>query len=168
MDQQTLLVIMAIFVAIAGIALTIQAALLFGIYKASRSVQETVTRLTPKMESLMETSRVTLEDSRAKIFEITAKANTILDQTNKQLARVDSLMSDATERTHRQLARAEMLVDDTLGRAQQTVNLVHGGVMRPLREINGVAAGLKAAIQFLTKGMRPSPERLTADEEMFI
>jgi hypothetical protein len=46
--------------------------------------------------------------------------------------------------------------------------LVHTGVMRPLREITGVAAGLKATIQFLMKGVRPSPDRLTVDEEMFI
>ena len=168
MDQQTLLEIMAVFVMVAAIALVIQAAFLFGIYKASRTMQESIVKMSPKLEALMESSRVTLDDSRAKIAEITGKANTILDQTQRQLARVDALMSDAQERGHRQLARAEMLVDDTLGRAHQTVTMLHGGVLKPLREINGVAAGLKAAIQYLSRANKPTPDRLTVDEEMFI
>ena len=168
MDQQTLLTIMAWFVGIAAVALVVQAGMLFAIYRTSQKMAETADRLTPKMETLMESSRQTLDESRVQIAEITSKANKILDQTQTQLARVDALMSDATERGHRQLARAEMLVDDTLGRAHQTITLVHGSVMRPLREIAGVAAGLKAAIQFLSRSGRTTPERLTVDEEMFI
>jgi hypothetical protein len=39
--------------------------------------------------------------------------------------------------------------------------------MRPIRGINGLAAGVGAAIQFLLRG-RPRPDRVTVDEEMFI
>jgi hypothetical protein len=46
--------------------------------------------------------------------------------------------------------------------------LVHSGLMAPLREINGIAAGLKAAIQHLIRTGRPAPDRLHVDEEMFI
>jgi len=189
MDQQTLLVIMAVFTGVAAIALLIQAGLLFGMYKAARTVQEQVTRLTPKVESLMpkieslvpkiealtpkieavmESSRATIDESRIQIKEITIKAQSIMDVAHTQLQRVDALLSDASERTSRQLAHAEVLVEDTLERAHQTVTMVHSGVLKPIREINGVAAGIRAAVQYLTKGMRPTPERLTVDEEMFI
>jgi ABC-type transporter Mla subunit MlaD len=168
MDEHLLLVIMAVFVAVAAVALVIQAGMLFGIYKASRSVQQNAERLTPKAEALMESSRVAINDSRAQIIEVTTKANEILDSARKQMARVDELMSDATARTHRQMEHAEMVLDDAMDRAQQTIASVQGGVMKPIREISAVAAGLRAALHFLMRGGRPSPDQVTVDEEMFI
>ena len=44
MDQQTLLTVMTAFVIIAAVALIIQAAMLAGIYKTSRGLQENVQR----------------------------------------------------------------------------------------------------------------------------
>jgi len=65
--------------------------------------------------------------------------------------------------------RAELVLDDTFGRVQSTVATVHGGVMRPLREISGVSAGIRAALNHLAKGAaRPAPAQATQDEEMFI
>lgn len=168
MDQQTLLIVMTAFVSVAALALLIQAGLLFGIYKSSRSLERNATRLMPKVEALVETSRVAVEDSRRQIVEITAKTSDILDTTRKQLARVDEVLEDATARARVQLDRAEMVLDDTMNRAQETVALVHGGVMKPLREIQGVAAGLRAAVNHMMRGRGPSPAHATADEEMFI
>ncbi len=39
-------------------------------------------------------------------------------------------------------------------RAQETVILVHRGIMKPLREIQGVATGVRTAINFLTRARR--------------
>jgi hypothetical protein len=39
--------------------------------------------------------------------------------------------------------------------------------MKPLREIQGVSAGVRAALNFLMRG-RNGPVHATADEEMFI
>jgi hypothetical protein len=168
MDQQALLIIMAVFVAVAAIALIIQAGMLFGIYKSSRVMQENVTRLLPKIEALTETSTSVLTESRVKIVEITSKTNEILDITRRQLERVDDIMQDATSRAKVQMDRAEMVVDDAMERAQETVALVHSGIMKPIREINGIAQGLKAALQFLARSNRPNPDEVTVDEEMFI
>jgi hypothetical protein len=46
--------------------------------------------------------------------------------------------------------------------------LVHSGVMRPLREIQGITAGVRAALAFLAKGGRANVNQITHDEEMFI
>jgi hypothetical protein len=45
---------------------------------------------------------------------------------------------------------------------------VHQGILTPIRGITGVAAGVRAALQFLMRGTRPSPDQVTVDEEMFI
>jgi F0F1-type ATP synthase membrane subunit b/b' len=167
MDQQTLLATMTAFVIIAAVALIIQAGFLFGIYKASRGMSDNVTRLLPKIESLIETSRQTIEDSRGQIAEITSKASDILETTRVQLRRIDEILEDASTRAKAQMERAEMILDDAMDRAQRTVALVEGGIVKPLREIQGVAAGIRTAFLFLMRG-RPNPSEATSDEEMFI
>jgi hypothetical protein len=64
--------------------------------------------------------------------------------------------------------RAEMVLDDTVSRVHESVSMVHQGINRPLREISGVATGLRAAIAYLVRGNRPTPAQVTQDEEMFI
>jgi hypothetical protein len=169
MDQQTLLVIMAVFVAVSAIALSIQAGLLFGIYKSSRSMERNAQRLLPKIEALVETSKIAIDDGRRQVAEISIRTTDILDLTKTQLARVDELMEDVTDRARIQMDRAELVLDDTMSRAQETVALVHGGIMKPLRQIQGIAAGLQAALNFLLRGRNgANPGAVHVDEEMFI
>jgi hypothetical protein len=106
--------------------------------------------------------------SRKQIEEITTKASEILDITRVQLDRIDGVLEDASVRVRNQMAHAEILIDDTMSRAQETVVTFHRGIMTPLREIQGVAAGVRTAIFYLMRGGRPNPAQATADEEMFI
>jgi len=167
MDQQTLLTVMTAFVIIAAVALIIQAAMLAGIYKSSRGLQQNVQRLMPKIESVLEVSRQTVEDSRKQIADITSKTSEILETTRKQMHRVDEFLEDATSRARVQMDRAEMVLDDAMVRTQRTVAVVEGGILKPIVQIQAVAAGLKTAITFLLRG-RPNPEDAHSDEEMFI
>jgi hypothetical protein len=66
------------------------------------------------------------------------------------------------------MERVEMVLDDTMSRAHETVATVHNGIMRPLRELNGIAIGIKTAFAFMARGNRPSVAQVTSDEEMFI
>ena len=168
MDQQALLIVMTVFVAVAAIALLIQAGMLFGVWKSAKAMEQQVAKLAPKVESLAETSRAAIDEGRASMKEITERTKEILDTTQRQLDRVDDVLEDAAARAKVQFDRAEMVMDDVMSRAQQTVAAVHGGVMKPIREINAVAAGIRAAIQYFMRGTRPNPDEVTADEEMFI
>jgi len=167
MDQTTLLYIMAGFTCIAALALVIQAFLLLGMYRATVSLSDRVQTLLPKVEALMDTSRVTLEESRATIAEIRQKSNLVLDTGHRQFVQLESIIADFAKRSTKQLAYAEAVVEDTLSRVEDTVSLVHKGVLKPIRSITGIAAGVGAAVQYLMR-RRPNPERATLDEEMFI
>ena len=168
MDQSQLLIVIAVFVFVAALAMCTQAFFLFGIFKAARALQEKAVPLVPKMDALVESSRVAIDDSRRQIHEITAKTSDILDVTRKQLARVDEVLEDASGRARVQFDRAEMVLDDAMIRTQEAVALVHSGIMKPLREIQGVTAGVRAALNFLMRGRHNGPVHATADEEMFI
>lgn len=167
MDQTTLLYIMAGFTFVAAVALVIQACLMFGMYKATTALSERVVTILPKVEALMDTSRVAIEESRLTIAEIRQKSNLILDTGHRQIKQLEGILSDAAARTTKQLAYAEAVVEDALTRIEETVQLVHKGVLKPIRGITGIAAGVSAALQYLMR-RRPNPERATLDEEMFI
>jgi hypothetical protein len=169
MDNQTIfLALIAVFVAISAAALIFQAAMLYGTYKASRELRDRIVPLTAKVEALVETSRSTIEEARVKIVDISAKTNQILDIAKRQMETAEVVLEDASLRTRRQLERAEMVVEDALTRAHETVGLVHQGILAPIRGISGIAAGVRAALHFLMRGARPSPDQVTVDEEMFI
>ncbi len=122
----------------------------------------------PKVEALVESTKGTVEQSRKQITEITTLANEILVSTKTQLAMVEDVVSEATARAKVQMERVELVLDDTINRAHETVATVHSGIMRPLRELNGIAAGVRTALAYLGRGNRPSVDQATSDEEMFI
>lgn len=168
-DQITILLwVIAAFVFISTVALCMQAGFLYGSYKAAKAMEQKVVPLVPKVESLVETARTTVEQSRKQIVDITTKTNEILDSTKRQLLKIEEVVSDGTTRAKAQMERVEMVLDDTMSRAHETVSVLHNGVMRPLREINGIVIGIKTAFQYLGRGNRPSVAQATSDEEMFI
>jgi biopolymer transport protein ExbB/TolQ len=168
MDQQTLLIVMTVFVIVSAIALLIQAGLLFAIFKSTRAVEQHAERLMPKVEALVETSRIAVEGSRREIAEVALRTNAVLDTTRRELERVDDFLGDVTDRARIQMDRAEMVLDDAMNRTQETVALVHSGVMKPLRQIEGITAGIQAALRYLMRGRGNHPPHATVDEEMFI
>lgn len=168
MDQTTLLYVMTAFVIIAAIALAIQAGMLVAVNKKTKELHDKIVPLVPQVESLVESTKMTVDLSKKQIAEISTRATAILDSTKNQLAMVEEVVTDVTARAKVQMDRVELVLDDTLSRAHETVALVHNGIIRPLREVSGVSAGIKAALSFLARGSRPSVDQATSDEEMFI
>lgn len=175
MDQQTLLIILTVFVALAALAMLIQMGTLIGLFLVAKKLQQQVTALMPQVNAVIGVSKKTadvtlrtVENVEKHIDKIGATSNAILDATKQQVAKIDGLLTDATSRAKVQLERAEMVLDDSMGRAQETVSIVQRSVLRPIREINGLVAGVRTTIAHLGRGGRPTVDHATADEEMFI
>jgi ABC-type transporter Mla subunit MlaD len=164
MNSDTTLLILTVFVAITAISFAAQAIAMMRLARTTREMKERVDAFLPKAEKLIQTAA----ESRTQIHEITTRANEILALTQTQLTRVDELMADATVRAKVQLDRAETVLENTMSRVNDTVNSVHGTILRPIREITGVAAGVKAAVGHLLKGAPANVAQVTTDEEMFI
>ena len=161
MEIQSLLYVMAA-------AVVLQACFLGVMALAAWKIKGQVDALTPKAQSLMATAEQTLADSKKRIDDITTKASEIMDSTKKQVQRSDEFLIDATSRARIQLDRIEMVLDDTISRAHETAVLLNQGVLRPVRELNGLVAGVRSALHYLVRGGRPSVAQATTDEEMFI
>ncbi len=159
---------MAGAVVVSAIALLLQLATLFGILRVVQTMRDRVLHMLPKVEGLVDASRVAVDESRAGIAEVREKSNEILDQTQKQLHQVEGFLAETTERTRKQLDHAEVVIQDALERVEETVALVHKGILKPVRGITGIVSAVRTVLQVLTRGDRPSPDRVTVDEEMFI
>lgn len=168
MDEHTLLILLTIFVALAALALLIQAGTLLGLFLVARKLQEKVTPLIPQIAGVVGVTKRTVEGVEKHIEKIGSSSEAILDVTKQQLAKVDDLLSDATTRAKVQMERAEMVLDDTMARVQHTVSFVQSGVLRPVREVHGIMAGIRTALAHLGRGGRPTVDHATSDEEMFI
>jgi hypothetical protein len=155
-------------VVVAAVAMIMQAVLLLGLYKTSKATRDQAALIAGYVESFVETAQRTLEQSRRQISDVATKTGEVLDLTHKQLVRIDGVLGEAASRARSQMDRVELILDDTLSRVQETTALLHRGILRPIREINGVAAGIQAALACLFRGQRLTVERATHDEEMFI
>lgn len=168
MNSDTTLILLTVFVAVTAISFAAQAIAMMRLAQTTKEMKDRVDSFLPKAEKLILTAESTLAESRAQINEITTRANEILALTQTQMTRVDVLMADASIRAKAQLDRAETVLENTMTRVNDTVNSVHGTILRPIREITGVAAGVKAAVGHLLKGAPANVAQVTTDEEMFI
>jgi hypothetical protein len=168
MDDHTLLIILTVLVAIVAVSFLAQAIALVGVLFVARDVRTKIMSVWPQIESIIGTSRRTFDLAEKQIASIGASGVAILEVTKQQLAKVDELLSDASTRAKVQMERAEMVMDDTMTKVQETVTVVQRGVLRPVREVHGILAGVRMAIAHLTRGSRPTVDHATSDEEMFI
>ena len=168
MNPDTTLILLTFFVAMTAVSFAAQAVAILRLAKTAKEMKERVDTFIPKAEKLIQTAESTIAETRTQITEITGKAHEILALTQTQLMRVDDLVADASARAKVQMDRVEIVLENTLTRVNDTVNSVHGTILRPIREITGVAAGVKAAVGHLLKGAPANVAQVTTDEEMFI
>jgi hypothetical protein len=168
MNGEALIYVMASAVVLGAVALILQALLLLGVYKASKATHEQVMGLSDRAVSFFETTGQSIELSRKQLAEVAVKTSEVLDLTQTQLVRIDDFLGEATLRARIQMDRVELVLDDTVAGLYAAATLLNKGILRPVREINAVAAGVQAALASLFRGQRLSVERATHDEEMFI
>src|SRR5438128_565836 len=142
--NENLLLLLTIFVGLSAVSLIAQMLVLIGLYSRFKALHEQITAFTPRAESLLQSATATLDQSRkqiteitGKITEITNKANAVLDSTRTQLGRVEDVLVEATTRAKSQIERVDMVLEDTITRVHETVAMLHNGVLKPLRELNG-------------------------------
>jgi hypothetical protein len=168
MSTEDLIPVMAGLVLVCAGALVMQALLLLALYRTSKASRDHIANLAGRADSLVQSIQSTLETTRRQVAEVSTKTSQVLDLTKTQLVRIDEVLGDATTRAKVQLDRVELILDDTISRVHATANAIQTGILRPLREMNGLAAGLRTMLSFLFHGRTISVERATHDEEMFI
>ncbi|HLK46679.1 MAG TPA: hypothetical protein VKT49_01015 [Bryobacteraceae bacterium] len=117
---------------------------------------------------LAKTDKIVAE-LQPRIKEISTEAAAIAKSSRRQVERIGELLEDAGSRAKERLEQIDHSVDNTVEHLEQAGDVMKRAVLRPVREVNGLAAGISAAVSTLVHGSRrPSVASATQDEEMFI
>jgi hypothetical protein len=109
-----------------------------------------------------------VEESRPRVAEISGEVVEIARTGRVQVERLGDLLTDAGDRARTRLEQIDHTLSSTVEQVENVGQNVKRAVTRPVREVNGLAAGLTAAFSTLVKGQKRSPDSATQDEEMFI
>jgi len=168
--------VIAAGVLLACLASVWQAIILAGIYRAGKEAQkagkEVQTRLGPlvdRFDAILTTSSSILAENRPHIAEITAETSAIAKTARQQVERIGELIDDTSVRAKARITQIDQTVGRTMEQVDHAGEAVKSAVMKPVKEVNGIVAGVKAALNtYAQGGNRNSPEHATQDEEMFI
>lgn len=156
-------------VILACLAFVVQSVVFVLLYRVARNTQTKVMPLVDRAEPILTTTRQILEENKSRIAEVSVEAVEIVKTARAQVDRIGELLSDSTDRAKARLAQIDRTVDETVEQVEQVGGAVKTAVLKPVKEVNGLMAGVKAAISTLASGnRRPSVDHVTQDEEMFI
>ena len=116
---------------------------------------------------LATTNRI-LEDARPRISEVSTEVVEITKEGRQQVERLGELLQDAGDRARNRLEQIDHTVESTVEQVEQVGDAMKRAVMRPVKEVNGIAAGISAAMATLVKKPRKSSVDSATQEEMFI
>jgi hypothetical protein len=116
---------------------------------------------------LTNTNQIIVE-ARPRIGEFSDEAVAAAQSVRQQVQRIGELLHDAGDRARARLEQIDESVEHTVGQVGQVGDAMKRAVMRPVREANGLAAGISAAVSTLVRPRKASPDSATQDEEMFI
>jgi hypothetical protein len=175
--------VVSVGVLLACLASVWQALILAAVYRAGKEAQkagkEAQAKLAPLVDrfdallttstAFLTTSGKILEENRPRVAGITAEALVIAKTARQQAERIGEVIDDANGRAKARIAQIDQTVAHTVEQVDHASEAVKSAVMKPVKEVNGIVAGVKAALNtYAQGGNRNSPEHATQDEEMFI
>lgn len=183
--------ILLALVAITAFALLFQAivllALFFTVRKAAHSFNEQVenfrsavspviynsrdllTRLGPKIEATVDTSRELLARIGPKAEATVSDLAEIAQGLREQTAELQATAEDVMERVRRQSGRVDAMCTGILDAVDRAGGFVVDTVSRPLRQISGIIASVKAMVEVLRAPAPASRQTHSSkDNDMFV
>ncbi|MBV8728578.1 MAG: hypothetical protein JO336_02090 [Acidobacteriia bacterium] len=132
-------------------------------------IMERVPPAMDKATAILTTTHEIIDENRPRVSEIVVEGVTIAKSGREQVQHIGNLLHDASDRARTRMEQIDRTVDHTVEQVDQISSSVKSAAMRPVREVNGIAAGFSAAMSTLLRSSRRSSvDHATQDEEMFI
>jgi hypothetical protein len=155
-------------VALAGICMLVLAIAMMALLRTVNRMKEKFEPVAEKAGPMLETLSATSVELVPRMMEISADALDISKSAKEQVHRLGELLTDFSDRARAQVARIDGAVEQTVGNVQHAGESVRDAVLTPVRQVNGVLAGIRTALSVYSHGRRQSVDHATQDEEMFI
>lgn len=168
MSDDTFKWVIAGAVVLAALCFVAQAITAFVLLRAVNATKNKVESLADRIEPVLEIVKSASIELIPKIRIISSDAVEITKTAREQVNRIGEMLTELKQQAREQVARIDGAVESTVGSVQQAGESVKDAVLKPVREVNGVLAGIKTAISVYSHGRRQSVDHATQDEEMFI
>ena len=169
MDRELLLLYtMAAFTGVAAVALVLMLGMMFATYRAISALRERSMQFLDRWEPVADDAKRTLTETREQSAKILADVKTLTESGQQQMQNVAEMLAEFRAGTSDQLQRVDDTLRTTLQRVDETTAALQQTFLVPVRQARGVAAAVDAVFRTLGGRRRPSVDRATQDEEMFI
>jgi len=162
-------------VAIATLSIFVTAVTMILLFRAISRLENRVGGVADRAEPVFDSVRHLVNENSPKIGDIMTAVRETAGNTRDisviakdQAHHFAEVGRDITDRAKAQVARVDAAVDQTVEQVQLLGTDVKIAVMKPMNEVSGVLAGIRAGVSTYKQGRRPSVARATQDEEMFI
>lgn len=174
-DNQT---IQLVFIAVTALAVVMQAIILLAIFvsvrKAAKAVTEQVEDLRSAVMPIIDTTRDLVTRVAPKVEAATSDLAEIAHGLRVQTAQMESAANEIVDRVRRQTGRLDKMFSGVLDGVDRAGAFVAEAVSRPVRQISGLLASLKAIVESLRHSSPAHHETHTpsdhtaADKDMFV
>jgi methyl-accepting chemotaxis protein len=165
--------IMMAFVAVTGIAVLLQAFVMVGILlavkKTAKQSLELAEDLRATIVPLAQQSRELLERVGPQAIEVCTNLVHVTRDLKDETADLRETTAELRERVVRQVARVDGMVTTSLDKVEQVTTMVEAAVTTPVRQVNGIVQGVKAAVERYFMGNPKAVEtHSVGDRDMFV
>lgn len=168
--------VIAVAAVVACLAVLVQALILGAMYRAlmeaRQAGKEAQTKFGPlvdRFDAFVTNGAKLLEDVGPRVVQITAESLRLVETARQHADRIGEMIDDTSGRAKARIAQIDQTVEHAVQEVEHASDAVKSVVMRPVKEVNGLVAGVKAALNtYAQGGNRNTPEHVTQDEEMFI
>ena len=149
-----------VFTAVTAVGVMLQALVLVAIYIAIRrstgKLQETLDEVKSKALPTLESARSLLDDVSPKLKTATGNLAEVSETLRAQASHVNATVELLLERTNVQISRVDDMVTSTLDALGHASRAIDAAIALPARRVTGILHGVKAGVDVLMRGKKPS------------
>ena len=160
--------VIAIGVFLAVVAFVVQTAVVYAMYRVTKATQDKLLPVVDSVTPILRTVRGVIDENAPKLSQMATDANQVVKSLQEQVNRLNEVVKDVSDRARAQVARIDGAVDLTVDQVQQAGDVVKTAILGPVKQVDGIMHGIRAALSVVAHSRRESVDHATQDEEMFI
>jgi len=166
---------LAAFVAITGLAVLLQAAVLAAMYfqmrQATRRIEDIASDLQTRVNPILSKIQTLTEDIQPRISSMVSDAAEITHIARSSAQRVDRAFAEMIERLRMQLIHADQILTGALEAVDEAGTQIRKTILGPVQSASALIRGIQTGLEFFRSSRRGAPEPASTeqqDEGLFI
>ena len=115
-----------------------------------------VAPIVDKVAPIIDKTREVVDNVAPRVEEVSEQLTTISRSLREQTADIQIAATDIIDRTRRQATRVDSMMTSVLNRVEKAGELVSDAVAKPMRQLSGLIASIRAAVETLRE-QAPAP-----------